>query len=265
MLSEEDAGRFGVEIVRFRVEDLLESAASLEAEAVGPVAARLTEFDAIHRIDPGELDRSARLGAALTGLGRDLDALAVRCWPECFTEFGAAACAPIGLMNDALVPTTCEADGFGCLTGLVLGAISDQPSASVDLVAPDFDDDTAVVWHCGQLPPSMSADGVSATLHSNRGVGVLGEFRLRPGAVTLARISAARGEYSLVVGRVTVLDRPRPFSGTSGVIRFDRPVTAVVDTVLGLGLDHHFGLVYGDHRAVLAEVADQLRLPLVWL
>jgi L-fucose isomerase-like protein len=104
-----------------------------------------------------------------------------------------------------------------------------------------------------------------ATIHSNRRLPLLGEFALSPGRVTLARFSQSRGLMRLVVAGAEMLKAPRSFSGTSGVIRFDRPAGEVLDTILEEGVEHHYGLTYGDCRSVLRAVADQLSLPLLEL
>ena len=45
----------------------------------------------------------------------------------------------------------------------------------------------------------------------------------------------------------------------------DRAGSDVLGTVMGEGLDHHYGLVHGDVRAELAGLADHLGLDVVWL
>ena len=77
------------------------------------------------------------------------------------------------------------------------------------------------------------------------------EFPLKPGRVTLARLSQATGEYRLVAGAGEMQTAPMSYSGTSGVLRFDRPAQEVLDTVMAEGLDHHISLTYGDHLDAL--------------
>ena len=64
------------------------------------------------------------LGAYVT-LGRLADengfvGLAVRCWPEFFTELGGAACGAMSLLTDEMTPCSCEADVNGTVTQLML-------------------------------------------------------------------------------------------------------------------------------------------------
>jgi L-fucose isomerase-like protein len=58
---------------------------------------------------------------------------------------------------------------------------------------------------------------------------------------------------------------PKSFTGTSGVLHFDRPATAVFDTIMRLGLEHHVSIVYGDYCEELRSVARLAGLPVVEL
>jgi L-fucose isomerase-like protein len=200
-------------------------------------------------LDPSGVDATERLGLGLRHLAaeREWDAVATRCWPECFTEFGGAACLAQAELTEDGMPATCEADVFGALTALVLQDVYGGPVLVADLVDVDRDDQTAAFWHCGIAPRSMAAsDGVRATVHPNRGVPLLHEFRLRPGPVVIARITRAGGDVRLFSIEGEVLDRPRPFAGTCGVIRPSIPVDDLLSVVLDNGLEHHFAIVYRD-------------------
>ncbi|MBD3625593.1 MAG: hypothetical protein HUJ24_09490, partial [Rhodobacteraceae bacterium] len=92
---------------------------------------------------------------------------------------------------------------------------------------------------------------------------LLYEFPLKPGRVTFARVSQAHGQPRLVISGGEALKRPMAFAGTSGVIRFDRPASAVLDDVIASGLEHHMALAYGDHRPALRQAAAALGLPVL--
>jgi hypothetical protein len=62
-----------------------------------------------------------------------------------------------------------------------------------------------------------------------------------------------------------MLDRPRPYSGTCGTIHWDRPVRDVAATIFGEGVEHHLGVVYGDHDDVLVELARRWDIPVIRL
>jgi L-fucose isomerase-like protein len=104
-----------------------------------------------------------------------------------------------------------------------------------------------------------------AAVHPNRRMPLLADFALAPGRVTLARLSQSRGALRLVIAGGEMRKAPRSFSGTSGVIRFDRPAGEVVETILDEGIEHHYGIARGDCRAALREVAERLSLPILEL
>jgi L-fucose isomerase-like protein len=230
------------------------------------VAANLVGVDDLDEVG---LDRSLRLHVGLRQLieERGWSGVATRCWPECFTEFGAACCSPHSLLNDDGVPGCCEADAYGAVTSLILQWLGHGPAFVADLVDLEPRDGTGVLWHCGLAPLSMANPDVPAraTIHSNRRKPLLNEFSLRPGRVTISRLSQSRRLSRLTIGGGEMLDAPLPFSGTGGVIRFDRPVQDVLNTIMTEGHEHHYGIVYGDVRPQLRALAAQLELPVIEL
>ena len=226
------------------------------------------------RMDLGELDHgsiepSVRLHAGLRAISdeKGWDAVATRCWPECFTEFGGAACSAQGLLTSLGVPAQCEADAYGAITAIMLQRAAGSVAFTADLVDIDAASDTAVVWHCGLAPFEMAAPDVRpwGTIHSNRQLPLVSEFALKAGTVTIARVSQSRGTIRLVLGRAEMLDEPRPFSGTAGTLRFERPALDVLDTIMSEGLEHHYGIAYGDVVEELRSLAAGLGLDVVQL
>ena len=206
----------------------------------------------IETLEPVATGRSLQLRDGLSSLAdqHDWDAIALRCWPECFTHWGGAACGPLSMLSESGLPAACEADAFGALTLLMLSEITERPAFLADLV--DFDpvDNSAVLWHCGVAPPSMADPDrpVEAGEHPNRHVPLTMNFGLRPGPVTIARLSRSRGQLRLVVGTGEIRMAPPPFIGTSGVVTMDGSVEQFHRILISEGLEHHFGVAHGDHR-----------------
>jgi L-fucose isomerase-like protein len=223
----------------------------------------------LDQVDQQQLDRSFRLKLALDAIKAQgsFDAFAIRCWPETFTDYGGAVCGPAAMMGEARTPCACEADVYGAATQLILQAASGTPVFLTDLVDVDAEDNSAVVWHCGQAPLSMAdPDAVAeATIHTNRKMPLLFEFPLKPGPVTFLRLSQAYGRHALVVARGEMLKRRKAFTGTSGVVRFERDAGDVLDRVMNSGLEHHMALAYGDHVKVLESFASAAGLPVIHL
>ena len=179
----------------------------------------------------------------------------------------SSACTPLALLNEDGVAAACEADALGAITMLILGWLGASRPALVDLVDVDSRDDTAVVWHCGVAPADFAPDHspARAAVHPNRQVPLVQHLVMKPGRVTVARLSQSRGVVRLAIGGAEALDRPMPYLGSSGVLRFDRPAGEVLETVVGEGLEHHLAVVYGDCTAELEGVAAVLGIPTVRL
>jgi L-fucose isomerase-like protein len=259
----------------FQVErcPLAEVFARAEAAPAGEVAAARAmasrDLAGLEDVDQAQLEKSFRVFCALGEIKRDSGArgLAVRCWPEMFTEYGCAACGPMAMMNAQMTPSACEADVHGSLSQLMLQELAGEPAWMADLVDIDAADDTGVFWHCGLAPLSMrDPEGVAeAQIHTNRRMPLLHQFALKPGRVTLLRLSRARGGLMLVIGGAEVLRRERPFTGCCGVARFDRPASEVSQRIVAQGLEHHYAIAYGDHRPALRAVAERWSLPILEL
>jgi L-fucose isomerase-like protein len=136
-----------------------------------------------------------------------------------------------------------------------------------DLVDITPADDTAVLWHCGLAPLSMCDPRAQAeaTIHTNRRMPLLHQFPIKPGRITLARLSRARNEVKLMLAGAEVIRAPMAFTGCSGTVRFDREAGEVSRTILDQGLEHHFALAYGEHRPALRAIAARWGLPVLEL
>jgi len=258
----------GIEVDSMELQMLFDAAANIPSPEVAETRS-LAERDLgkLDEVNQAELERSLRLKNALDKIRTEgkYAAFAIRCWPETFTEYGGAVCGPISMMGENRVPCACEADIYGALTSMILQEVADAPAFQVDLVDIDMEDRTGVVWHCGQAPISMADQNSqpNATIHTNRKMPLLYEFTLKPGRVTFARVSQARGETKLIIAGGEILERPMSFTGTSGVVVYDAAPEIVLDTIIGAALEHHSSLVYGDYRKELHAIAAVLNIPVL--
>jgi L-fucose isomerase-like protein len=257
----------GATVDELELEQMFDLARKMEPADIEPFRQKAETLDGIDQMDAGELDRSVRLAGALGKLQSDgnYDAFAIRCWPETFTEYGGAVCGPASMMGEARVPCACEADVYGAVTQAILQEVADQPVFLADIVDMSEEDDTGVVWHCGQAPVSMANEKPSATVHTNRKQALLYEFTLKPGRVTLFRLSQAFGKTKVVIATGTMLERDMTFTGTSGVIRFDHGSEAVLRDLMDSGLEHHMAIAYGDLSPKLQGIAAGMGLNVIEL
>ncbi len=258
--------KLGVELVQVELQDFFQQVQAIPENTVTLVHQQLSQVvDGLDSLDQKALNGTLRTYLALqdTARNQQMNGMAVRCWPEFFTELGCAACGAMSMMTNQLIPCSCEADINGTVTQLILQSLSGKAAFGTDLVHMDLAADTAVLWHCGLAPLSMADPLVKprGIVHTNRKLPLLMEFPLKPGTVTLARLSEASTHFELVIGKGEMLRAEKQFSGTSGLIRFANPITSVLDTIMTRGLEHHVSLTYGDYTAELAVIARYLDIP----
>ena len=180
--------------VQVEQRELAEVFSLAEAAAVGDVEPTLgdlrTRVAGLEALDQPALRKT--LGSYLA-LRRLADAhgyagLAVRCWPEFFTELGCAACGALSLLTDEGTPCSCEADVNGTITQLILQWLSGGPAFGTDVVGFDLAEDVAVLWHCGLAPLAMADPQQVAGVGRPQAIGVRPRWPLDQ----LAPIAAAR-------------------------------------------------------------------------
>ena len=260
----------GIKVDEIDIDTFLNNSRNVKSEEIEPTLNRLKKtISCIKEVNQKELILSLKLENSLKKLQEEgaYNAFALRCWPEMFTKYGGAICAPASISTENKVPCACEADVYGAVTQLILQEVSGQPVFLTDIVDIDVDDDTGVFWHCGQAPISMCNPKIkpTATIHSNRKMPLLFEFPLKEGIVTMMRISQSFGEQKMVLSKGKMIDRPLPFTGTSGVINFDNDTKEVLNNIISYGLEHHIAITYGDHIELLSELASELKLPILYI
>ncbi len=220
--------KFGIKIKELELKNLFDETNKISAAKINETKENLkNSILDLENLNTNEINLSIKLKLALENIKKELavDAFALRCWPEMFTEYGAAVCAPAAILGENKIPCACEADVYGSLTQLILQEISKSPVFLTDIVDVDIEDNTAVVWHCGQAPISMASKNIKprGTVHTNRKKPLLFEFPLKSGKITLMRISKSFNEHKMVISSGEMLNRDMAFTGTSGVIKFEKP------------------------------------------
>ena len=256
----------GVTVDQLELNDLFEEANQVSPSQVEALQQELKQkIDGLENVEQEPLGKSLRILSTLKKKAKSegYHGFSIRCWPEFFTDYGCAACGAMGMLNTEGIAAGCEADVYGTLSTLILNWVGEEPAFIADLVDIDADQNTGVFWHCGLAPLSMADPDskVEAGIHSNRKKPLVNEFPLKPGRVTLFRLSQSQNRNRMIIGGGTMVQAPKSFSGTSGVIRFDKPASEVLDTVMKEGLEHHYGIAYGDLRLPLNMLAQQLDLP----
>lgn len=262
--------RLGVDVETMTLEAAFERILAVPARQRGAVVASAArETPSLSRLPEAEVDR---FGAVTVALGewcreRSLAALALRCWPEFPLQLGVCPCSSLGRLAGEGIATACEADVNGAATMLLLKALDPDhgPTYLADVVHLDEGANTATFWHCGLAPVELADDSQEARQgpHCNRGIGVAGNFPLRAGRITIARLSWSGDHHRLLLSGGEALSRPNRFQGNSLDVMFDSDASEFVRTVVERGFEHHTVLAWTELRPQLRKAAQLLGLELV--
>ncbi len=224
----------------------------------------------MEKLDAEQVEGTAASHVAMATLAeeKDMGAVAVRCWPEFFTENGHAACGALGALTDNGIMGGCEADVNGAVTMMAEHLLTGEPAFIADLVAIDEEKNGWILWHCGGQPSSLAnpRGKVTAAYQPNRKMGLALWFGAKPGEVTLARLSWQRGKYRMLVMKGEALDEAPMYSqGISAKVRLQSNAVEAASKLIEQGFEHHVIMCYGDVTEELAALAEHWGIDVVRL
>jgi L-fucose isomerase-like protein len=197
----------------------------------------------------------------------NVKAVASRCWPDFFTDYGTPVCGVLGMLNDNHIAAACEADAYGALSMYIGGRLSKEPTYLGDPVSIDEKDNTITFWHCGTAACSLARVdfGAMTGVHPNRKIGPTMEFGLKPSKKsTIFRIGRKPdGSFRFFIAKAEILDKPQQFLGTSVVVKVEPPVKDMVTSMVKSGWEPHFVVLYGDVSQELKILAEMLNIEIV--
>jgi L-fucose isomerase-like protein len=260
--------RVGVEIEYVTLWELVELAKGMPAAKVDD-AVELLQSDSggVCRLDPEELRKAAALYLAfLTAKEQyNVDVFTVKCWPEFAQLHGIGVCAVLGMLNNRGIIAGCEGDVYGTVTMIAEQEIAGGLPFFCDLISVDGDGNTGVTWHCGAAPKGLCSPMATPMLRKHSIIdggdkkGVTNEFPLRPGRVTMARLSENRAgdDYRMLITAGDALETPQLLRGNPLRVKFDAPLKDLAKRLVYEGFEHHFALVHGN---IVEELGDLCRL-----
>ena len=262
--SEIEVKRLGPQIVHLSIADLLDRCESVDK---GKAVRDVEELE--RRVGGVEVSRESLINAvrmyyALRELSEEhkLDAITVRCWPELREQRGLIPCYGLSRLSDEGVIGTCECDVFGAATQLIGYWLTGIPPFNGDFGAIYPEENAIQLWHCGAASTRLSKDfsEIHVRSHAQVGVGVTLEFPLKPGRVTITRITRPmNGRFGILIAGGEALRLSPEERGNPAKIRLDDPLERYLDALVKGGVEHHLIMVYGDIRRelfMLSEVLD---------
>ena len=256
---------FGAEVLSISVRSMICSAKACTDEECRPYLERsyelttgLSETPAVNLLD------HVRLYKAYSEYIREngISALASRCWPDYFTEYGTPVCAVLSMLNDDGTAAACEADMYGALSMWTGMQLSSSPVFFGDPVSINEEENTLTFWHCGTAACTLARKdtGAAVGVHPNRKIGPAMDFGCEafPEATVFRIGREPDGTYRFFILEGEALDKPKQFTGTSIVIKTTATVREAVEMSVLDGFEPHFVVMKGHHAETLKALAKML-------
>ncbi len=178
-----------------------------------------------------------------------LDALAIRCWPEFATDFGISPCAAMSILQAEGRILACEGDILGSLSMVAHSAIGAETPYLADFSQVDFKENIALLWHCGVAPCNLWDGKCNRSLepYFAAGKGVTADFVMKSGQASFLRIDYTPGEYRLFLQRGKIIPMEKELKGTYAKVVFKDHVRDVLMKIIDNGIAHHISVVYDDY------------------
>ncbi|MFO8019677.1 MAG: fucose isomerase [Promethearchaeia archaeon] len=207
-------------------------------------------FD-ISKIDEQQLQKVAELTAKFDNFleENNLTSVAIRCWPEFADEFGISPCAAMSILQSEGKILTCEGDILGSISMLAHQAIGAETPFLADFSQVNFEEDFALLWHCGVAACNLWDGKCKRTLDTYfaGGKGVTAGFVMEAGDFSLLRMDyAPPNEYRLFLQLGEGIPMEKELSGTYLKAKFEDGVRTVLDKIIENGIAHHVSVAYGD-------------------
>lgn len=251
---------FGINLESIEARELINIAKSYKKENYQDILAEANlKMVGLNNIPDENVDAFARLYKAYKEFveSKNIKALASRCWPDYFVDYGTPVCAVLGMLNENNIASSCESDLFGAISMYIGMDLSDNPTFFGDPVSLDENDNTVTFWHCGTAACSLARKDTGAQMgvHPNRKIGPTMEFGCKPAKeVTVFRIGRKPdGQFRFFIATGEALDVPKQFCGTSLVVKTDSNASELVNNSVKDGWEPHFVVIY-------ANVAEELEI-----
>ncbi|MHB1132845.1 MAG: L-fucose/L-arabinose isomerase family protein [Chloroflexota bacterium] len=259
---------FGQKVVPIELSEVVMAGQSLpeDDERLTQTVNAIMGESTLVNVNQDYLNKAARLEWALLDFyrRRQLNAMAVQCWPTLRPMLGIMPCGIFGRLTGQGVMTACEVDVLGALDMIA------QYHAARQATQPHFIDwtiqhrdraNTFLAWHCGNAPVSLRAPEAEVVLRNrwrgldqpipalDDGAGAR-EFRLRTGFVTLSRLVEDQGGYKMLITSGTVVEDDARERGSQGWVEV-ADLEKLYNTLIDEGFIHHASLIFGDRRREL--------------
>ncbi|MBM7558718.1 MULTISPECIES: L-fucose/L-arabinose isomerase family protein [Marinitoga] len=250
-------GKAGTLIDYLQLDELFDYANNSESQ----YEEKLKEIYDVSGINNTQLSKVSKLirGLELFFKEKNINAMAIRCWPEFASKYGISPCAAMSYLqaNDYIIG--CEGDVEGTLSMIATKAASNSTPFLADLSQVNLEENYALLWHCGVAAYNLwdKKSNRSLDTYFAGGKGVTADFVLKPGVISLLRIDSARGKTRLFIAKGEAVEMKKELKGTYAKVIFENHINSLLDTLVKNGVAHHAAMVYGDYMRTF-EIFGQL-------
>lgn len=239
----------GILIDHYELEEIFNL--NVENELVEKKRQKIKSIFDVSGVSEEQIDKVSLLAAKFNKFfdKYNLDATAIRCWPEFASTFGISPCAAMSLIQSEGYIAACEGDVEGALSMIAHKAVGAATPFLFDFSQVNFEQDFALLWHCGVAPCNLwdKKCNISLDTYFAGGKGVTADFVLKSGEVSILRLDSAGTEYRMFIAKAKGIPMDKDLKGTYFKVKFEEPVKNVLDKVIENGIAHHASVVYGDY------------------
>ncbi|MEE1013599.1 MAG: hypothetical protein U0L92_04730 [Clostridia bacterium] len=211
-----------------------------------------------------KLEKIAKLQVVLEDIVKEyqLQAMAIRCWPEFQTELAIAPCTNVGILNEKGIATACELDISNAVMMRALALAADAPTTLLDFNNNYGDDaNKAIMFHCGPLPITMmNGKGETVehlmfkkTFGDGTGVGV-NKADILSGDITFGSLKTENGKLAAFIsdGKFTDDAFDAEFFGSGKVVE-KTGIYDICSYMAESGYKHHLCVALSDCKESIRE------------
>ncbi len=261
--------RFGIKVFPVALSEIVGLSKSIAQNHSGDVAECVHTIKAsydVSCIDGDALNKIAALKIAVQNLttAEKCSAVAFQCWNALQDILGVMPCVSNGLLTQDFIPTTCETDVMGAISAVMLqeAGLRQSPTFFADITMRHPDNDNAeMFWHCGNFSPVLIKKGSKAKLSRHNfkesHCAGIGEFELKEGNITFARMDGDNGRYSIFTGEGKTTTGPMS-RGTYVWVEVNDWLKWEQRLMNGPYV-HHCAGVYGNYSEVIYEACKYIK------
>ncbi|MCG8481787.1 MAG: fucose isomerase [Clostridia bacterium] len=256
---------FGANLVSIEIRELINKAKQFTAEECAPYLEEAKKaMVGLEKTSAKNVEDFVKLYKAYKDyvIQNNIGALATRCWPDFFVDYGTPVCGVLGLLNDNNISASCESDVYGAISMYIGSQLSGCATFFGDPVSLDESENTITFWHCGTAACSIAREDTGAEIgvHPNRKIGPTMEYGCKPSdKATVFRIGRKKdGTFRFFIAGGEILDKPKQFCGTSMVVKTKSKAKEIVSKSVKNGFEPHFIVIYGDVEKELEKLANMM-------